>query len=337
MAGMLDQAVHVGIEGTYGTWQAPTRSFELTADPAKAQRQHLELVGFRSGLQGPRTDRRRKVETGAEGSLNTTPLETGFGMLLRLISGSSSIAQQGATTAYLQSHNTTSAAPDVSASVQMLRASVDDADALVPWSYPGGKAHEVSWSCEPGDGDAGLLKVEIGMDYAREYRPGDVGAPAAAAGVYPSNEHPYGWDDLLITVDGSTLDFCKSMSWTQSFEVDRERYYLKRDTTKKKPIRNGITRPTGELSCEYEATADLYSSLVDGDPHELVFDWQAPTLAGVGHNFYFRTSLWVEFIGDSPESSLEAQTAQPLNFVVLHDLGGDPMVRYEYMSSDTSI
>jgi len=335
MSGLLDTQTHMAIEAAYGVYQAPTRSFEVTSDPAKAQRQHLEFVGFRAGLQGPRTDRRRKVETGAEGTLATTPLETGFGMWLRLVSGLSTITQQGVTTAWLQRHVTTSAAPGLSATVQQGRSPVGEADAIQPYTYLGGKAHEVTWTCEPGDGDSGLLKAEVGLDYAEEIKPSDGGAPALATPVYPANDHPFGWDDLLITIDGDELDFCTSMSLTQAFEVNREKYYMKRDTRKRKPTRNNITRPTGELACDYDLVADLYG-LVDGEDHELVMEWEAPTLAGVGHPFAFRIITHVEFIGDSPESSMDKETAQPLNFVVLHDLGGDPMVQYEYMSSDVA-
>lgn len=329
MGGILDSQVHMAVEATYGTYTVPTRSFEVTQDPASSRRMYLEAVGMRAGLQGPRTDRRRKINVGAEGTLSPVVLENGFGMLLRGISGVSTIAQQGATTAYLQTHSTTAHAPDVSYVVQVGRPPVEPTDAVQPYTYLGGAVTEASFSCEPGDGDAGLLKCELSMDYATESQ-----AQALAAGVYPVAQHPYGWDDMLVKIDGSAIDV-RSANLTIPFERATERYHLRRNTAKKKPIRSGTPRPTGEMTADYELAANLYNHVKNGSTHTLVYEWQSPLLAGVGHNFYFRITSKVQFINGSPETQIDDLPEQPLEFVVLHD-GTDPMIKFEYMSTDTA-
>jgi hypothetical protein len=55
--GILDAALHVGNEGTYGTAASLTRSFEAKTEDWKREQQRIESVGFRAGMQTVRTDR----------------------------------------------------------------------------------------------------------------------------------------------------------------------------------------------------------------------------------------------------------------------------------------
>jgi len=172
MSGVLDAQVHIGRETTYGEIAAPTRSIEALEDFATAQREGLQSVGMRAGLQGVRTDRRRNYIKGAEGDLTVHPQEVGFGMLLRAAIGDADIQQVDSTDAYLQTFVTTSAAPDESLTVVIGRPPADPSAPVIPWTYTGGVVHEFSLEQEVGDGDGGQLVATFGMDFRNELTAG---------------------------------------------------------------------------------------------------------------------------------------------------------------------
>src|SRR5690606_41257588 len=138
MSGVLDAQVHIGREEDYGKIAAPTRSIEALEDFATAQREGLQSVGMRAGLQGVRTDRRRNYIKGAEGDLTLHPHEVGFGMLLRAAIGEASIQQVGPTNAYLQTLVTPSAAPTEALTGVVGRPPADPSAPVIPLTYTGG-------------------------------------------------------------------------------------------------------------------------------------------------------------------------------------------------------
>jgi len=97
MSTILDQAVSLGVESTYGTSVAPTRSFEAQVDVATKKVEYLESKGMRAGIATVRSDRRTIIDMGGEGSLEADILNKGFGLLLRGMFSTSAVAQQGGT------------------------------------------------------------------------------------------------------------------------------------------------------------------------------------------------------------------------------------------------
>ena len=342
MSGVLDAQVHIGRETTYGEIAAPTRSIEALEDFATAQREGLQSVGMRAGLQGVRTDRRRNYIKGAEGDLTLHPQEVGFGMLLRAAIGDADIQQVDSTDAYLQTFVTTSAAPDESLTFVIGRPPADPSAAVIPWTYTGGVVHEFSLEQEVGDGDGGQLVATFGMDFRNELTEGleddlndSGGGLSLPAAVYPDAEFVYGWPELSVTIGNEPVGDTRSFSLTMTHELNRERYYMRRSTFKKRPIRTGIPEFSGSLAFDYENN-DIYELIQTSEVLPLVAEWRHPDPDAIdtGQTYFLRVTCNVQFTGNTPQVSLDDLPNQEVEFVCLHD-GTNPMVKVEYQSTDT--
>lgn len=319
---MEDFALHVGVESTYGTPVVPTRSFETQADGHKRQQEFLESRGARSGIQTIRSDRRRAINMGAEGTIPQDVLNKGMGILLKAALGTSTIAQQGVTAAYLQTHSTARAEPADSLTVQIPRPFADAGEDV--FDYHGGVV--AGWKVTQ-ESD-GLLVLELTMDYEDEV---DGGTEAAAA--YPSAASPFAWPDCVVTVNGIPFD-ADSIEIEGDNALVTDRRKLRGSALKKRPRRPGIGIYTGALEGEFVSTAD-YDHFVAGDIVPIVATWTGDTIESP-HDFYFKVTMAAcQFDGDTPEASLDDMPVQSLPFKVLHN-GTDPAVKIEYMSSDTA-
>lgn len=335
MGGVLDAQVHIARETTYGVPVVPTRSIEALTDFAEAQREALQSVGMRAGLQGVRTDRRRNYVKGWEGSLELHPMNKGFGMLLRAAIGTASVAQVGTSTSYLQTFQTGPGAPAESLTIVQGRPPADPTAAVRPWTYTGGVVHEFSLEQEVGDGDSGQLKATFGLDGRNELPPGtsdDLGsALVLPASAYPTADFVYGWPDLAVTIDGGAVGDTKSFSFSMTHGVNRERYYMRRSTFKKRPVRTEVPEFTGSLSFDYE-NENIYNYVQTSAVVPLVAEWRGEEVSPGNYDF-LRLTANVQFSGATPKVSLEDMPEQPIEFMCLHD-GTNPMVKIEYQSTD---
>ena len=135
MSSIMDQVIQIAEESTYGTFVSPTRAYEGKADTFTRDTMQLDSVGLRRNLQTLRSDRSDTITLGATGSIETDVLTKGHGLLLKHLLGTSAIAQQGATAAYLQTFNTNDVGPATSYTTQVSR--VDSGGVLRTFSYNG--------------------------------------------------------------------------------------------------------------------------------------------------------------------------------------------------------
>lgn len=337
MGGVLDAQVHVARETVYGTPLAATRSYEALTDFADAQREALQSVGMRAGLQTVRADRRRNYIKGWEGSLELHPHDMGFGMLLRAAIGTAGIAQVGTTDAWLQTFETSSGAPAESLCFTLGRPPADPTAAVEPWTYTGGVVTEFALEQEVGDGDSGQLKATFSLDGRNELPAGtsdDLGsALTLPVATYPASTWVYGWPDLSVTIDGGAIGDTRSFSLSMNHGLNTERYYMRRSTFKKRPIRTSVPEFTGSLAFDYEDNS-IYEYVRSSEVVPLVAEWQGPVIEGATRAF-LRATCNVQFSGGTPKVSLGDLPNQPIDFMCLHD-GSTPAVKVEYQSTDTA-
>jgi hypothetical protein len=157
MASGFDARVGFAKESTYGTRVAPAKFLPLTAEDLGYSFNRYFSPAIGTGMWA-----RPSVVTtqvGA-GSLSGDVPTTGFGTLLDLLHGNTvTPVQQGATAAYLQTHNMNSA-PSKSASIQVQTPPVTSST-LVPHDMTGVMFSGISlaWSA------AGVLSYEIPVVY----------------------------------------------------------------------------------------------------------------------------------------------------------------------------
>jgi hypothetical protein len=324
MPGVLDAQLHVGVETTYGTAVTPTRSFEPYSDNAKRMQEFLESAGMRAQMETIRSDRRRPVNMGGEDSLEVDVQNKGLGMFLRAMLADSTVAQVGATTAYLQTHNSTHEASDDSLTVQWGRPPISGT--VIPFTYSGGMV--ASWTLSQNVGE--LLKLTLDMDY----QDSTTGVSLASA-AYPASTRPYGWDDVAVLIDSTSVDCVSSFSLTYDNMLNVDRRFLRGTVLKKQPIRAGVPMITGEIAVEFTTTTQ-YNSFITGATFPLSATWTGGIIEGTYTHQLVVTLAAIQYDGDAnPVVSLDDLPRQPLPFKVL-DNGTDPAVRITYRSTDTA-
>lgn len=323
---LLDAAVHVGKESTYGTAVTPTRSFEAKADGWKSEREGLESVGMRAGMQTTRSDRRKVINMGGAGAIEVDVLNKGMGLLLDgLLGTTTGPTQQSSTIAYLQTFASNEDGPTSSFTVQLIRPYVASGSSAA-FTHHGCMATGWGLSQEVN----GLLTLNIDYDFE------DVDtATSAATATYPAAASPFDWTQAVLTVGGSAFDV-RSFEFQADLAMKTDRRYLRGSALKKQPVRSGVPEYSGTIVADFDALT-RYNEFVAGTVVEdVVITWTGAQIVS-GHDYTIAIAFpAVQWTGESPEASISDVSTQPLPFKVLHD-GTDPAVTLTYKSIDTSL
>lgn len=324
---ILDNAVMLGVESTYGTPVALSRAYEAKGDDMKDAPDYLESVGFRAGLQTVRSDRRTRINMGGAGSWELDVMDKGLGLLMQgLLGAVSGPTQVAATTAYEQTHTSTADGPSTSYTTQYLRSRVGT-DAVQPFTYHG--SVPTGWRLS--QGNDGLLTLEVDWDFEDEDTSTGAGTP-----TYVAAQTPFNWSNAVVTYNSAALD-CKDFDFAADLMMKTDRRYLRGSSLKKQPERTGVPEYSGSFTADFEDTTE-FALFKAGTIAPLSVLWSGATDAiESGHTFEFQvTCPEVQLIGETPEMSLTELTNQPLPFKVLDD-GSNPSVSVRIKSTDTAL
>lgn len=324
MSNVLDSAILVGKESTYGTPATLTRAFEGKADSFKRQQDPLESVGFRADMQAKRADRRTMVNMGGAGELAFDIQNKGFGLLLQAMLGSiSGPTQQAATTAYKSTAQTTTLDPQDSFTVQVQRP--DMGGTTRNFTHHG--AVVTGWSITQ-ELDAYAMAT-LQFDFEDVDTVTGAGTP-----TYPASTTPFDWTQLVVSLDSTDTDVT-SFSLDADLALKTDRRFLRGSELKKQPCRSGVPVFTGQLAAEFEDLT-LYNQFVAGTTVPLVATWTGATIESPYPYELKITCAAVQYTGESPEVSLSEVPTQAIPFEVLWD-GTNPAVEITYQSTDTTL
>lgn len=319
---ILDAAILVGRETTYGTPAPLTRGYEGKADSFKREQEALESTGFRAGLQTVHTDRRRVINMGGAGGLEVDVLSSGMGLLLEAAFGTANVVGTsdgvgGTVAPYTHSFETASEGPATSLTVQVQRPSAEGG--VTPFTHHGAVCTSLSLGHEVG----GLFSATFEFDFE------DVDT-ATAAGVptYPDGALPFSWDQATVLVNGVAVD-ARSFEFTMDNALKTDRRYLRGSALKKRPVRGGLPEMTGTLTTDFEGTA-LYDLWTAGD----IFTVQAQWTLDAGHTVTLDLAA-CQFDGESPEASMDDLTVHTAPFKVLWN-GTDPAAALTVVTDDAA-
>lgn len=323
--GVLDSAILLGKETTYGTPATLTRGYEGHADALSRQVEYLESTGFRPGLQTIRSDRRKPVLQGAEGDLEVDFLNRGMGLFFDLAFGATSGPTQiGTTGVYETTFTTNATGPVSSATVQVIRSTVEAS--TQPFTYHGCMATSWTLAAEAG----GLVMATLSFDAEDEDTSTAAGTPS-----YPANARPFDWTQVVVKVDGTPVDF-SSFSVEAGNGLKTDRRFLRGSALKKKPVRSEVPELTGTLNGEFRDT-DLYSKFVNGDVVALTITATGDTIGATASNFGFELSLPAVMLdGSTPAAALDDVTSQEVPFRVLWD-GTNAAASLKITSDDSAL
>lgn len=324
MASILNSAVLVGRETTYGTPATLARAYEAQADTFKRSQEYMESVGMRGGYHTNRTDRRVQVNMGGEGTITSDFLTVGMGQVLQACFGTS--AQAVVTgVAYKQTHATAADEPGDSYTVQVQRADVGAT--LRSFTYHG--CVVTKWSFKQDVDD--FLKMEWAFDAE------DVDTSTAAGTATYPDASPMHWVMCDATWNSTALDIT-SFSLEGDLGLKTDRRFLRNSALKKKPLRSSLPSFEGEMQAEFESLA-IYNDFVAGTVAPLVLEWDSGiAITPTVENYKLKLTMpAVQLSGDTPTVNLGDTPTQPIPFKVLHNSVAGAAVTCEYTTTQDAL
>ena len=331
---VLNQYVAIAEEAvaSYGTAGTAFREYESDVDGFSRDTDYIMGGGRRRAASGTRSDRRRKVDLGATGRIESVFLTKGEGLRLKNALGAitaPAVVVAGATAAYRQVYKGDVQGPRASYTVNVARAR--DAAAITYFQYLGAMATGFDFSVEEGG------KLIFGVDY--DCRSESVLGAVPANPTVPDGGEMFIWEDCSLMVGGAASTVFKSFELSCDLMMDTERYFLQDSNLKDKPIRDGIPTYEGTLSGEFQNTAD-YDRFVSGEIFAIEFLARYPeaieTVSGTAYYPELKITLPAcQYSGSTPESSLDSLSTIELPFVALSD-DMNEICNIEYISTDTA-
>lgn len=323
MSSILDSAVLVGRETTYGTPAALARAYEAQADTFKRSQEYMESVGMRGGFHTNRSDRRVQVNMGGEGTITSDFLEVGMGQVLQACFGTTAEAVVTGT-AYKQTHTTASDEPGDSYTVQVQRADVGAT--LRNFTYHG--CVVTGWSFKQAVND--FLKMEWKFDAEDVDTSTGAGTP-----TYPDGA-PMHWVMCGLTWGGSAI-VVNDFELNGDLGLKTDRRFLRSSALKKKPLRASLPSFEGSMSGEFESLA-VYADFVSGVERELIATWVGSQIATTGSYHTLKLTMpAVQLSGDTPTVDLGDTPTQAMPFKVLHDSAAGAAVTCEYTTTQDAL
>ncbi len=318
----LDAQIGYGAEGTFGTYQTPTRFLEFTSESLKLDAPRVASRGIRAASTVQRSDRWKANKKGISGDVEHEVGSKGFGLLLKHWLGDNAITTPGGGTNTRDHTITLADTYGLGLTVQVGRPDVGGT--VRPFSYLGCKITEAELS---NDVD-GYLLWKASIDGADETT-----SESLASATYPSSDEILFYGGGTITLASSAFDV-RSIKLRVSKGVDTERYFIRNDTKKKQPVEAGMTVIEGEIEAEFESLT-AYNRFVNGTSASLVALWEGSTIESTFKYGLQVTLPAVRFDGDTPTVNGADVLTQPLKFVAL-DNGTDEPITLRYRTTDTT-
>jgi hypothetical protein len=322
----LGAQIGIAAETTYGTYAAPTRFPEFTKESLVLKKTTATSSGIAAGRLMARSDRRVVTQREASGGIDLEVPNKGFGILLQALMGTTvTPVQQGATTAYLQTHTL---ADNFGKSLTIQKGVPLTTGTVVDKTFVGCKIISAEFSCEIG----GMLMCTLEIDG----RDCDETQTLTVASYPTTSVFHFGQMGLKTGSFGAetALDGVRKVSCKIERPAATDRFYANQSALKAQPILNDLTKISGALEMDYVSTAvdDLHTS--DGAT-SLVWEFIGPVIDGAFAET-FRVKLPAIKVDDSPPTVDGPEVVKPtFNFTGLYD--GTNQVAIEYMSTDATL
>jgi hypothetical protein len=322
----LGAQIGIAAETTYGTYVAPTKFPEFNKESLVLKKTTATSSGIAAGRLMARSDRRVVTQREAAGSIDLEVPNKGFGILLQALMGTTvTPVQQGATTAYLQTHTL---ADNFGKSLTIQKGVPLTTGTVVDKTFVGCKVISAEFSCEVG----GMLMCTLEIDG----RNCDETQTLAVASYPTTSVFHFGQMGLKTGSFGAetALDGVRKVSIKIERPAATDRFYANQSALKAEPILNDLTKISGSLEMDYVATTvdDLHTS--DGAT-SLVWEFIGSVIEGA-FSETFRIKLPAIKVDDSPPTVEGPEVVKPtFNFTALYD--GTNATAIEYMSADVTL
>lgn len=312
MADTSTNAIHTGVESTFGAAVALTRSYKAEADTWAIEPIEISIEEIKAGQSVVDAGDELSIPNGGIGEISSAFYDSGMGRLLKATFGDSSIST---TDQHFELDETSS---DDSLTVQVVRSQAD-AGAPVAYTYAGCVISGCEFSFSTGD----VLKSKFDFTWETVTT-----ATAAATPAYPASQVPWHFRQGTITFDGTELAV-RDFTLTVDNAMQPTDYI--RTGARLKPQRKGPAMITGSLALDATAAAnDLYDAWV---ANETLNDLQLQVVNGA-HEFIALIPAF-KCSSANPEMSRNEFTSIPVEFKAVTPASGNPLI-LDYNTSDTA-
>jgi hypothetical protein len=320
--------VGIAPESTYGTYVAPTRFLPITKAPIKKSKQTVTPAWMGAGRLMTLGAGRVVTTRAADGSIELPLYNHGLGLLLQALMGTSvTPVQQGATTAYMQTHTL---ADTLGKSLTVQVGVPDTLGVVHPYTFLGAKVADATFTYE--------VAKELTGQFTLQAR--DVSeTQTLAAASYGASARPFVGTDTGLKIGAYGSEAVVQGVRKASVKIERmiknDRYYMGNNGLMSEPLIADFAKLTGSLDADFVDKTTFADRFASDGSFSLVLEAVGLNIAST-YNDTFRITLpQCFFDGDGP--TLDGPGVITGTFPFTCEFDGTNLPRIEYMSADTTV
>lgn len=332
----LTTALMTGVETTYGTPVALTRSFEIDSESLDFQKEVIRSDALRSGTRGLRRgSRRAMVARSGAGDIVMQVTTNGMGRWFQqALGGTSSIAQVGATPAWLQTHTMGSLEGKSQTIQKQLR---DQANALKQqFTFHGAKVATMNLAVSK----KGVLVATFGIDAE------DVDTATAAGTPSYVSTSVYHWGQGSLSLGGTAtaglvsggtlLATVTEANVMVDNHLNIDEFFMNGTGLKSEPVEDDYPEVTGSFKARFASIADFYTAFRADSALALSLSFAGGVIGGGESEALIISLPEIRLLGEAPKVGGAGVVEVTVPFEAQYD-GTNVGMRLDYKSSDTSI
>lgn len=244
IASGIGSQLGIAAEATYGTYVAPTRFLEPSKASAQKVKNTIQSTGLAAGRLMNLGARRVVTTKAGKGQVSVDVLDRGFGMLFQSLMGSTvTPVQQGATTAYLQTHTL---ADTFGKSLTVQLGIPNTAGTVTPYTLLGAKVPSAQFTFE----------VDKPVQSQWDLDAKDITeSQTLVAASYSTDSRPFVGTDTSVKVGAFGSEAAVTGVKKATVKIDRglktDRFYFGAQGLKAEPIVGDFAKITGTISADF--------------------------------------------------------------------------------------
>jgi hypothetical protein len=321
----IGASLGIAAESTYGTYVTPSRFYEFTDESLEYEKETVASEGLRAGGFMPRVQRRLVTAVGGTGDLTMDLPTKGLGLLLNQALGSVTVAQQGGTTAYLQTHTL----GDLAGKSFTAQVGVPRTDGtVIPKTLLGCKVASFELACAAGE----LASATFSID-ARDV----VSNQTLATPSYSPTTGLFSFLGGTVRLDGTAIAAIGGASVSVDNGLKTDRRFFGGSGRKSEPIIADWRTVEGSLDAEFTADgATLMDRYMTDTTVAIVLEFVGATISGSFSELLRVTMPACKFNGSSASVGGPDVVTLDMGFTAFDNGSGQP-ITVEYQSTDLAV
>jgi len=261
-------------ESAYGTYTAPSKFLRHKSASLQKTATRVQGDGIISGTYGEYLNQFVETVTGGMGTVGFDIQSKNMGLLFQTLMGTTvTPVQQGATTAYLQTHTF---GDPFGKSLSMQVGLPQRGGTVTPATLKGCKVSKIDLSC----GIDTVLSATATID-AQAYE----NSTSLATPSYTSNVNVFHGGQLTVKLgtygSEAAVSGVKNVALSIERAMDTSGYYAGATVagTKSEPVLNGVAKVSGSVTVDMINLTDFHNRAVNNTNTSLICTWVGPLIA----------------------------------------------------------